>query len=332
MMRAFGRALLALAALGIVAISIVPSFWPIMPRATMLAPMAVQFAGAAALLGAISIAIRRRIPAALAMIALGWDLVSVWPDIAPRAPSDAAVPVLTVMSFNLWYRNQDVRDVVDALAASGADVIGLVEVTPRLKAGLAPLKQVYPYEIDCVGRSVACETMMLSKYPLKNAEAGPIDGGFPHVAIAEVDKPGTAPVTVAVTHLSWPFVARLRPPLAATVLDKPDPVLSGTPDLEQSVQAAHLSAFLARQPGDLVLMGDFNAASWSPLLVSLRAATGLAEHRRLRPSWPSWGWAVFRIPIDHVFARGKAHVIDTALGPAIGSDHLPLIAKIAIAP
>jgi endonuclease/exonuclease/phosphatase (EEP) superfamily protein YafD len=41
---------------------------------------------------------------------------------------------------------------------------------------------------------------------------------------------------------------------------------------------------------------------------------------------------VFRIPIDHVFARGKAHVIDTALGPAIGSDHLPLIAKIAIAP
>jgi endonuclease/exonuclease/phosphatase (EEP) superfamily protein YafD len=77
-------------------------------------------------------------------------------------------------------------------------------------------------------------------------------------------------------------------------------------------------------------MGDFNAASWSPLLIALRGATGLEERRRLLPSWPSWAWPIFRLPIDHVLARGRARVVESALGPDIGSDHLPIIARIAI--
>jgi endonuclease/exonuclease/phosphatase (EEP) superfamily protein YafD len=331
LLRWLGRTALVLAVIGVVVLSLAPLLWPIIPRATMLAPMAMQFAAASAAVGALAVALRRRLLAVLAFLALGWNLLSIWPDVYFSAAADAGQP-LTVMSFNLWYKNQDVGAVVDVLAASGADVIGLVEVTPRLKAGLAPLRQFYPYGVDCVGQPVPCETMMLSKYPLKNAHAGPIDGDFPHIAIAEIDRPNASPVTVVVTHLSWPFVERLRPALVATTLDKPDHALSDTPDLEQSVQAGRLAAFLVQQPDDLVLMGDFNAASWSPLLVSLRASTGLTEYRALRPSWPSWASPIFRIPIDHVFARGRARVVDTMLGPPAGSDHLPIIAKIAVAP
>ena len=327
------RGLLALAVLGVVALSFVPPLWPIMPRATVLAPMAAQFAAAAAVLGAIALLMRRHGLAVLAAVALGWNLLSIWPDIAPDRTADAgATPVLTVMSFNLWFDNPDIAATADALATSGADVIGLVEATPRLKAGLAKLQTVYPYSIDCVGAGWKCQTMLFSKYPLKNAYAGPIDDRFPYIAIAEVEKPGSPPIAVAVTHLSWPFVARARPPLVATALDRPDPELPNVPVLEQSVQAANLAAFLAKQPADLVLIGDFNSASWSPLQVSLRAATGLEEHRHLLPSWPSWAWPIFRLPIDHVLSRGKARVVATDLGPAIGSDHLPVIARIAITP
>ncbi len=218
--------MLGLAVLVAATMSFVPSLWWIVPRATMLAPMAPQFAAAAAMLGVVALLMRRGGLALLAVAALGWNLVQIWPDIAPNPTTAAnAPPVLTVMSFNLWFNNSDIEQTTDALAASGADVIGLVEVTPRLKAGLAKLQTVYPYSVDCIGAAWGCQTMLLSKYPLKNAYAGPIGDRFPYVAIAAVERLGSPPVAVAVTHLSWPFAVRAHPPLVATVLDRPNPEL-----------------------------------------------------------------------------------------------------------
>jgi endonuclease/exonuclease/phosphatase (EEP) superfamily protein YafD len=310
MMRRLVATALALAVLGIAALTFAPLLWRIVPKLAVVIPMAPQFAAAAAVIGVVALLLRRRRLAVLAALALGWNLVQVWPDIAPGGTAEANAPVLTVLSFNLWYDNTEIARTADALAASGADVIGLVEATPALKAGLTKLQAVYPYSIDCVDDTRRCQTMLFSKYPLTNAYSGPIDGRFPHIALAEIDKPGMPPVVVAVTHLSWPFATRDRPPLVATAIDRPDPELPDVPALQQSVQAANLAAFLAKQPADLVLMGDFNSASWSPLLISLRAATGLAEHRRLLPSWPSMAWPIFRIPIDHVsLAAGRASSI-----------------------
>jgi endonuclease/exonuclease/phosphatase (EEP) superfamily protein YafD len=322
-----------LSVLGTALLSLLSALWPILPRAAALVPMAAQFAGAAAVLGIVALVMRRFRLAIIAAVALGWNLVSIWPDIAPDMTARAtATPALTVISFNIWYHNPDIDRTIDALAASGADVIGLVETTPRMMPALLKLRAVYPYGSDCVVTAWNCQTVLFSKYPLKNSYAGSIDDRLPDVAIAEVDKPGSAPITVAVTHLDWPLTGRVRPPLVATAIGRPDSELPDVPALEQSVQAANLVAFLARRPEDLVLMGDFNSASWSPVIAALRRATGLQEHRRLLPSWPTWAWPIFRLPIDHVLARGKARVVDIALGPAIGSDHLPLVAKIAIAP
>jgi hypothetical protein len=56
----------------------------------------------------------------------------------------------------------------------------------------------------------SCEIMLISKHLLRNAYAGGIDGGYPYIAEAEVFW-GGRPVTIAMTHLSWPF---LPPPHA----------------------------------------------------------------------------------------------------------------------
>jgi endonuclease/exonuclease/phosphatase (EEP) superfamily protein YafD len=40
---------------------------------------------------------------------------------------------------------------------------------------------------------------------------------------------------------------------------------------------------------------------------------------------PAW----LRLPIDHVFSRGGPVVIAAGVGPALGSDHLPLEAAVA---
>jgi endonuclease/exonuclease/phosphatase (EEP) superfamily protein YafD len=85
-------------------------------------------------------------------------------------------------------------------------------------------------------------------------------------------------------------------------------------------------------PKDLVLMGDFNSASWSALQQALRAETGLDNRGHYLPSWPSFAWPMFRLPIDHVFVRGGARVTEMRLGPSVGSDHLPIEAGIGIEP
>ena len=118
----------------------------------------------------------------------------------------------------------------------------------------------------------------------------------------------------------------------ATVLDPPEPVLSGVPRLDQSTEAANLAAFMASQPADLVLVGDFNSTPWNPVQPAFRAATGLDNRGHVLFSWPSWAWPIFRIPIDQVFVRGRLEVTQARLGPNVGSDHLPVEAEISLRP
>jgi endonuclease/exonuclease/phosphatase (EEP) superfamily protein YafD len=242
----------------------------------------------------------------------------------------AAAPI-KVIAFNLWYDNKDPSATLAYLAHSGADVIGLVEATPRLKNALAPLKVLYPYGIDCIGQDPSCEIMLISKVPLRNANAGKIDGRYPYVAEAEITW-GGRPVTVVMTHLSWPFLLPPAPALSATTLEPPPPQLPGIPRLTQSLQAANLARHVNGLPNDLVLMGDFNSASWSAMQMAFRAETGLDNRGHYLPSWPTFAWPVLRLPIDHVFVRGGAQVTNLRLGPSVGSDHLSIEAEIGIEP
>jgi endonuclease/exonuclease/phosphatase (EEP) superfamily protein YafD len=294
--------------------------------------MAPQCAALGLLLAAMAIAGRHRKLAALALLVAVWNAQLIWPDVSPFRtvhPTIAGQPVLKLVNFNIRFKNQNLDAVADYLIASGADVIGLVEATPRSKTALARLKTAYPYSVDCVAPGSECQNMLFSKLPLKNAYAGPIDGRYPYIAMAEVELPGLAPVTVAVAHVMTPF-AGPRAPLAA-VDPGPPPRFIDAPDLEQSHQAANLAAFLERQPMDLVLIGDFNSVPWSPMQQAFRAASGLDDRGHFLPSWPTSLWPIFRISLDQVFVRGRPHVTGIRLGPNVGSDHFPVEADISVA-
>ena len=90
--------------------------------------------------------------------------------------------------------------------------------------------------------------------------------------------------------------------------------------------AAHLRAL----GPDLVLMGDFNAAPWTRIQQRLRRDTLLDNAGQLAMSWPVWVPAFLRLPIDHVLARGALKVTQMETGPALGSDHLPVAARIDV--
>ncbi len=78
-----------------------------------------------------------------------------------------------------------------------------------------------------------------------------------------------------------------------------------------------------------VLIGDFNAAPWSP--VALTIATGGLYRVDCGAPWRStWlsDLPVLGLPIDHAYVR-EGMAADCEVGPAMGSDHRPLLVDVS---
>ncbi|MDY0882414.1 endonuclease/exonuclease/phosphatase family protein [Dongia soli] len=253
-----------------------------------------------------------------------WQGWIVWPPASPTGraiAAEAPIPgasALKIVSLNTWYRNDRYDNLVQYLRGSGADVIGLVEVTPGLKAALASLRDLYPYQADCVGSLKKCEEMLLSRLPLHDVATQRVEGMRPIVVSARLDLPG-GPVTIGVTHLSSSLNGLIE-------------IRHAEEDIAQEGQVARIGRYFASLPADAILMGDFNAAPWSRVLTEMRIAGGWRANAGLVPSWPRWLPMPLRLPIDHIFGRGRVTVTRMDAGPALTSDHLPVVAQIAIRP
>ncbi len=324
---------LAAGSLSLLLVTFLPLLHPYWPLADIAEHFALQILMAAILLGALALALRRwrwvSVIAGIAFIQI-WIIHPYWP-VPSRAmalPSDRQTQ-LNLISLNVHYYGDSYAAVLDYLSNSGADVIGLVEVSPAWKQELAALNAQYPFRIDCVSADNICQEMLLSKYPFHAEGKGRIQGKLPVLVWGEIAPPGNVPpVTIAVTHLSWPFS---KIPVASDNALLADRRLlpTGLPSLLQTKQAVALTAAVNQLEPDLVLMGDFNMAPWSRTQQYLRQTTGLDSKGDMAPSWPNWLPAALRLPIDHVMTRGNPRLISLAAGPDVGSDHRPVEAIIA---
>jgi endonuclease/exonuclease/phosphatase (EEP) superfamily protein YafD len=310
-----------------------PLLHPYWPLADVAEHFALQILMAAAILGALALALRRwrwlSVIGGIAFIQL-WTIHPYWPSDTVLVTPMAAEKRLKLVSLNVWYHNQNLPAVIDYLRDTDADVVGLVEVRDRMLPELAALNDLYPYRLECVSVARICQELLLSKYPFTASGKGRIEGELPVLVWGEIKPmPQAPPVTIAVTHLSWPF-KKIRPPAEPTLNPQRQSLPKGLPRLLQAEQALRLAGALDRLNSNLVLMGDFNMAPWSRTQQYLRQVTGLDNKGDLVPSWPSWAPAFMRLPIDHVMTRGLPQILTLAAGPDVGSDHRPIEAVIAL--
>jgi endonuclease/exonuclease/phosphatase (EEP) superfamily protein YafD len=310
-----------------------PLLHPYWPLADVAEHFALQILMAAALLGALALLLRRwrwlSVIGGVAFIQL-WTIHPYWPASTALAAPEAGETRIKMVSLNVWYHNQDMPAVVDYLRDANADVVGLVEVRNHMLPELAVLNDLYPFRLECVSATKVCQELLLSKYPFTASGKGRIDGELPVLVWGEIKPmPNGPPVTVAVTHLAWPF-KKIRPVTEPTIDPQHQSLPKGLPRLVQTEQALNLTGALDRLSSNLVLMGDFNMAPWSRTQQYLRRATGLDNKGDLVPSWPSWAPAFLRLPIDHVMTRGNPQILTLEAGPDVGSDHRPVEAVIAL--
>jgi endonuclease/exonuclease/phosphatase (EEP) superfamily protein YafD len=255
-------------------------------------------AGLAAALG-------RRLVVAGAAVALAVANLAVfapaWDD-----TSDGGRPLeLTVLVLNLDARNDDYEAVRELIAERRPDLFAAVELTPMWAAELEDVLAPYSQRL-LEERESSFGLGLYSRRPL-SAESVTSPAGAEYPLLEATVAGRSRPVRVVVLH---PRV----------------PATPGDAARHETLLRAAAAAIRA-SPGSGIVLGDLNTTPWSARFRELVDEARLDDTRSghgLQASWPAFLPAVLRIPIDHVLVTPDLAAAERRVGPAVGSDHLPV--------
>ncbi|MEM9591130.1 MAG: endonuclease/exonuclease/phosphatase family protein [Pseudomonadota bacterium] len=241
------------------------------------------------------------------LVIAGLVLVPKLSGAAPQAPEDAE-RFLRVATFNMWGKGDLHADKVQTfLNETEADVVVLAEIRWKHEDFLQEMQKTYPHQSGKHG------LVVLSKHPI--IDEGRLDRpGEPYwrsliVNWTRLNVDGRA-VEVVGVHLARPFHPR-----------------------QQQADFENLTWFLRSRTGPIIVAGDFNAAPWTQKLHGLTTATGLKRLNTFSPTWPArWkNLALLPIlPIDNILISPGLATIDLTVAGRLESDHLPVIADLAL--
>lgn len=243
-------------------------------------------------------------------VPLALNLWAVWPALASRAttaPPDA--PRVRVLGMNVLTKNSNGAQALEVIRAAGADVVVLQEISPKWMESLAPLRETHPHVIaqpqeDNFGIA------LFSRLPLERAHVFWSRNGVTPCIRAEV------------------LVAGRRVLLLAA---HPPPPVGAWRTARRNDQFGDLRDLVRAHEGPALVVADFNAAPWNPNLRGLAREAGLrVPPAVINPSWPSLAPRWLRIPIDLVLPTRHWQFAAYHTLPAFGSDHLPVLAELAL--
>ncbi len=247
-------------------------------------------------------------------------LVTVGPTLMgfrPRTPPPAAGETFTVMSVNLLVSNRHTASILDEIRAAAPDVLLLQEYTEHWHAAMKEgIGAEYPF-VAAVRREDSFGIAIYSRRPFLQ----PVETDLP---LGSADEPQIrAVIAIAETPVAFYNVHPL-PPRNLSYFT------------EGRLQIADLAELVGAEQLPLVLSGDFNFTENSPQF-DLLASLGLVETHELAgwgrgATWPVH--AIFRwlpgLRLDRIFVSGGLTAIESRTGTGRGSDHRPVIARIAL--
>ncbi|MHC0432234.1 endonuclease/exonuclease/phosphatase family protein [Streptomyces sp. O3] len=214
---------------------------------------------------------------------------------------------LTVATHNVNADNPDPEGTARAIAASGADVVALEELTPTaVHTYTAALEGAYDYH------QVEGTVGLWSKYPMRDTRAVDIKLGWDRALRSTVETP-KGEVAVFVAHL----------PSVRVKLD------AGFTAGQRDASAEALGLAIRDEPlSRVILLGDLNGTmndrALSPVTSQLRSTQGAAGDG-FGFSWPA---AFPMARIDQIMVKNVQPRASWSL-PRTGSDHLPLAASVS---
>lgn len=268
---------------------------------------------------------------AVALVACCWWMMLFGRLYLPRSIPPAEGVALKVMTYNVLYRNLQLKELVEAIDASDADVVAVHELSPQQAAAFHQfLAEKYPYQLlDPHGTDGAG---IMSRYPLRLTDKK-LEGtwiGIPR--IYEMDVAGQT-VTIVCAH---PYASNVQFPWTTA---------PGLAKRNESIES--IKRFAESHQGPLLVPMDLNSTPMNTgykMMTSVLADSwyeagyglghtfpGAASPGSSRPRYfgilmPKW-----MIRIDYVFHSHHFTATEAYFPPWDGfSDHRPVMAKLVL--
>lgn len=274
----------------------------------------VQYAGALVLALGLAAALRRWRLVVLAALLLTPNLEVL--SLAVPGDRSAPGPGLRLAHFNLLSSNRRHAEVRAWISGSGAELVLVQEVDAAWAAALA----------DVPGYRLIHALPRTDNFGLAALLR---DGAAAPESIEVLELAGVPALALRLRHDGRP--------LALLGLHTLPPVSARYAATRGEQLAAAAAWAQGRRDGGAapVVLGDLNATPFSAAIAPL-AAAGLRDSLvggglLTAGSWPELPWPL-RIAIDHCWHDAALVARERALGPALGSDHRPLLVELAWAP
>lgn len=280
----------------------------------VLANFRAQYVVALALFGLIILMSRWRKTGYLVLGVALVNLIVVLP-LYIGSPAEAQVEAssMRVMSFNLLSTNESYSEVVEYIETIDPDLVLLHEASRPWEVAMESAGMGYeivrPRSDDLI-----FGTLVLVKGQAVEAISYGFAAANPRAVELNYTPEGwSTPVAVLGTH-----------PLAPTDEERAD---------LRDAQLGFAGQWASTQSGAFFIVGDFNSTPWSWPFRRLMGTAGLVNSQvgfGLQPTFSADSNLLLRVPIDHLVHSSALEVTDRQLGPALGSDHFPLVVDLQL--
>ena len=267
----------------------------------------------------------------LALIAIGLALFTLPTLYKPLPPPTGET--FSVVTFNVQGSNQELARAVDWLLEQAPDIIVLQETALGYDSRLTPLYAAYAHEDHSEGSA-----RVFSRFAIVQRDSLSIeDQPGRQVLRLLLDVQGRE-LAVYALHLTLP----LNPKVKQSAQEDIGPeALLRYDEARRNAQIRRLLGWLENETGDYIVAGDFNMSDssliYDEIAAQLHDAWRAAGHGAGR-TWPlaeAIGLPRLIRPllrIDYLWHSDSLRPSSAVVGPAIGSDHLPLRADFEWAP
>jgi endonuclease/exonuclease/phosphatase (EEP) superfamily protein YafD len=255
------------------------------------------------------LASRRRWRASLAFLPfVAISTVPVYSNWPSAEPPGSASEQISIMNVNVNSANTDFDALIELIMQEPPDLVFLLEITTAWQNAIAPLAETYPYRIE-MPRSGRFGIALLSRIPIIDPESA--------------DLLGTPAISARIKHAGQSLRllgVHLQPPVNRDW------------STARNQQLAEIGKLLDDRTEPVMIVGDFNITTYSPIFSAWLAANGLrstAQAAGPTISWPTF-LPLLGILIDHYAFSGDIRIHTFRRGSAFGSDHYPLTATFSL--
>ncbi len=227
---------------------------------------------------------------------------------------DRQVGNITIMAYNIFYKNQNTDAIVANILASDADIVALQEgKKPFLEDAHDKLSKRYPFAYPDISKGEFFSPAIFSKYPIISVEKPKMPISGKRVLQVQIDGAGTTLEVISVHAVSPKNLETIK---IRNMFFQ---------DLANHAQNLRYGG------KKFVIAGDFNSVPWHPNMISIQkqgALTGNTSLWNYFGTWPNWGAPFLSVPIDHIFtSEGLKKTSYQKVNQSAGSDHFPVISS-----